>query len=56
VSRPGRRQERNTGETANLGGFAATVTDASFEQSVSDFENDGYLKERPSAAFLPSRR
>jgi hypothetical protein len=37
-------QERNTGETANLGGFAATVTGASFEQSVSDFENDGYLK------------
>jgi Domain of unknown function (DUF4352) len=37
-------QERNTGETANLGGFAATVTSASFEQSLSGFENDGYLK------------
>jgi hypothetical protein len=37
-------QERNTGETANLGGFAATVTGASFEQSLSSFENDGYLK------------
>lgn len=45
--RPGRKsedQERNTGETANLGGFAATVTSASFEQSVSSIENDGYLK------------
>jgi Domain of unknown function (DUF4352) len=37
-------QERNTGETANLGGFAATVTSASFEQSLSTFENDGYLR------------
>jgi Domain of unknown function (DUF4352) len=37
-------QERNTGETANLGGFAATVTGASFEQNLSTFENDGYLK------------
>jgi hypothetical protein len=37
-------QERNTGETANLGGLAATVTGASFEQSLSSFENDGYLK------------
>jgi hypothetical protein len=37
-------QERNTGETANLGGFAATVTSASFEQSLSSVENDGYLK------------
>jgi hypothetical protein len=45
--RPGQNdgdQERNTGETANLGGFAATVTGASFEQSLSSFENDGYLK------------
>jgi hypothetical protein len=45
--RPGQSdgdQERNTGETANLGGFAATVTGASFEQSVSSFENAGYLK------------
>jgi Domain of unknown function (DUF4352) len=45
--RPGQNdgdQERNTGETANLGGLAATVTGASFEQSLSSFENDGYLK------------
>jgi hypothetical protein len=37
-------QERNIGETANLGGFAATVTGASFQQSLSSFQNDGYLK------------
>jgi len=45
--RPGRQdedQERNIGETANLGGFATTVTGASFEQTLSSFENDGYLK------------
>jgi hypothetical protein len=45
--RPGQNdgdQERNTGETANLGGFAAAVTGASFEQSLSSIENDGYLK------------
>ena len=45
--RPGQKdgdQERNTGETANLGGFAATVTSAEFVQSLSSFENSGYLK------------
>jgi Domain of unknown function (DUF4352) len=45
--RPGKNsedQERHTGETANLGGFAATVTGASFQQSLSTFENDGYMK------------
>lgn len=45
--RPGQNdgdQERNTGETANLGGFAATVTGASFEQSLSSIEDDGYMK------------
>jgi hypothetical protein len=45
--RPGQQggdQERNTGETANLGGFATTVTSGSFEPSLSSFENDGYLK------------
>jgi hypothetical protein len=45
--RPGRDsddQERNTGETANLGGFAATVTGASFQQSVSSIDDSGYLK------------
>jgi hypothetical protein len=45
--RPGKQdedQERNTGETANLGGFAVTVTGATFEQNLSSFENEGYLK------------
>jgi len=42
-------QERNTGETANLGGFAATVTGASFEQSVGGggserLNSAGYVK------------
>jgi Domain of unknown function (DUF4352) len=41
-------QERNTGETANLGGFAATVTGASFEQSLGGISEQristGYLK------------
>jgi hypothetical protein len=40
--RPGKDdtdQERNTGETANLGGLAATVTGASFEQSLGGSRN-----------------
>jgi hypothetical protein len=44
--RPGKNsedQERHTGETANLGGLSATVTSASFAQSLSSFENDGYM-------------
>jgi hypothetical protein len=45
--RPGQKdgdQERHTGETANLGGFAATVSSAEFVQSLSSVENSGYLK------------
>jgi len=45
--RPNRQdedEERNTGETANLAGYTATVTAGEFVQSLSSFENDGYLK------------
>jgi hypothetical protein len=48
--RPGKDdtdQERNTGETANLGGLAATVTGASFEQSLG-----GVSERRRSAGYL----
>lgn len=36
-------QERNIGQPANLDGVEGTVTAAGFQQSVSDFETDGYI-------------
>lgn len=36
-------QERNIGESARLSGYTGTVTAASFKQSVSDYEKDGYI-------------
>lgn len=36
-------QERNIGGSAELSGYTATVTSAGFQQSVSDFETDGYV-------------
>lgn len=37
-------QERNIGEAARLSGYTGTVTAASFRQSLSDFEKDGYIE------------
>lgn len=36
-------KERNVGEAADLSGYTTTVTAASRQQQVSDFETDGYL-------------
>lgn len=36
-------QERNIGDSAKLSGYTATVTAAGFQQSVSDFEDAGYI-------------
>lgn len=36
-------QERNIGDSAKLSGYTATVVSAGFQQSVSDFEEDGYI-------------
>ena len=36
-------QERNIGESAKLSGYTATVTSADFQQTVSDFEDKGYI-------------
>ncbi len=36
-------QERNTGESAAIDGLEGTVKTASFQQSLSDFEDAGYL-------------
>lgn len=35
--------ERRVGETVEVGGYAVTVANAEFQQSVSDFEDAGYL-------------
>lgn len=35
--------ERNIGQSAELSGYTATVTNAGFQGEVSDFENKGYL-------------
>jgi hypothetical protein len=42
--RQGEDQELRIGEGARLSGYTATVTEAGFEQSVSEFEDDGYIK------------
>jgi hypothetical protein len=36
-------QERAIGQSATIDGVAATTTSASFRQSLSDFEQDGYI-------------
>lgn len=36
-------QERNIGDSAKLSGYTATVTAAAFQQSISDFEDSGYV-------------
>lgn len=36
-------QERNIGDSAKLSGYTATVTAAGFQQTISDFEEDGYV-------------
>lgn len=36
-------QERNVGESATVNGVEATVGVARFQQSISDFESDGYI-------------
>ncbi len=40
--KPGDR-ERNIGEEARLSGYTVTVTDATFQQQLSEFETSGYL-------------
>lgn len=36
-------QERNIGDSAKLSGYTATVTAAGFQQTISDFEDEGYV-------------
>lgn len=42
--RHGEDQERNQGEIVRIAGFSTTVVSAGFEQSVGEFQDDGYLK------------